>query len=134
MLLHHFAHVLVVTQLVDFYLGDESPLAAGDGPYHRPKRTRMGDKFALPNLEHMLALISLLARSADRPVGLEPERTPFSLEGLVALRVWVRVLSEGKEVLALDLIAHREERAAQRLGGDHTLGQRRRGAARGSMD
>ena len=70
----------VITQLVDFYLGDESPLAAGDGPYHRPKRTRMGDKFALPNLEHMLALISLLARSATRSI--EPlERTPFSLEG-----------------------------------------------------
>jgi hypothetical protein len=73
-------HQRVITQLVDFYLGDESPLAAGDAPYHQPKRTRMGDKFSLPNLEHMLALISLLARSAKRSLA-QLERTPFSLEG-----------------------------------------------------
>ena len=71
---------LTLTQLIDFYLGDESPLAAGDAPYHAPKRTRMGDKFSLPNLEHMLALISLLARSAKRALE-KHERTPFSLEG-----------------------------------------------------
>ena len=78
-------HQRVITQLVDFYLGDESPLAAGDAPYHQPKRTRMGDKFSLPNLEHMLALISLLARSAKRSLPqlerAQPERTPFSLKG-----------------------------------------------------
>ena len=109
----------VVSKLINFYLGDESPLATDDVPHHQPKRTRMGDKFAQPNLEHMLALISLLARSAVRPVGLEPERTPFSLEGpllkmarreheLAVCEPFLRrVLREGLNVQALsELVRH----------------------------
>ena len=72
----------VVTLLVDFYLGDESPLAAGDGPHHRPKRTRMGDKYTLPNLEHMVELIATLR--ARRPLGRRQRRRAARRRGRAA--------------------------------------------------
>ena len=76
----------VVTLLVDFYLGDESPLAGDDGPHHRPKRTRMGDKFTLPNLDHMVELIATLVRSSHRPAnGDSPTKTPWSITPLLSM-------------------------------------------------
>ena len=54
-----------VMRYIDFYLGDESPIAA-DAPAHRPKRPRMGDKFAAPQLDEFAKLLSLLARSCER--------------------------------------------------------------------
>jgi len=71
------------SHLVDFYLADESPCvglpAHLDEGRAAPRRARMGDKCTLPQLEHMVALLSLLARAAHRhePVA----RTPLSLEG-----------------------------------------------------
>ena len=52
-----------VMRYIDFYLGDESPIAA-DAPAHRPKRPRMGDKFAAPQLDEHADVIDELARSA----------------------------------------------------------------------
>ena len=37
----------------------------------------MGDKFSLPNLDHMVSLVSLLARSSARIEA--PEASPWSL-------------------------------------------------------
>ena len=49
------------------------PIAA-DAPAHRPKRPRMGDKFAAPQLDEFAKLLSLLARSCERaePLLAEP--------------------------------------------------------------
>jgi hypothetical protein len=76
-------HRRVCTSLIDFYLGEESPLAAEGGAHHRAKRQRMGDKFAVPALEHMVELIVLLVRCTHRPDAdaarskpIGPERPP----------------------------------------------------------
>merc|ERR1719160_545782 len=74
----------VVTLMIDFYLGDESPLASNDdGPHHRPKRTRMGDKFTLPNLEHMVELIATLVLSSSRDES--PKVTPYAVHPLMEM-------------------------------------------------
>ena len=103
----------VVSLLVDFYLGDESPLAVGDGPHHRPKRTRMGDKYTLPNLEHMLDLITTLVLSSARRE--PPAATPYSLEPLLRMHAdehaiatcepfLAKLLKEGLNVRALEVL------------------------------
>mmetsp|Transcript_12467 Transcript_12467/g.20271 ORF Transcript_12467/g.20271 Transcript_12467/m.20271 type:complete len:3278 (-) Transcript_12467:248-10081(-) len=51
-----------VARLVDFCLGDESPLAKTNLS-NRQKKIKMGDKFSSPNLSHVIATVSLLVRS-----------------------------------------------------------------------
>ena len=121
----------VVTLLIDFYLGDESPLAADDGPHHRPKRTRMGDKYTLPNLEHMVDLIANLVLSSAR-VDSRPEAptlsesTPYSIEPLLTMAPTEqqlatcapfvsKLLKEGLNVRALEaLLLHASYDAQER--------------------
>lgn len=77
----------IVAHIADAYLGDDSPYAPlddeplpddGSSPA-RPRRVRMGDKFAPPPLEHMVSLLCLLARASIRH---EPQpRSPLSLDG-----------------------------------------------------
>ena len=69
----------MLAKLFDFYLGDESPfvITPAAEPHHRPKRVRMGDKFTLPNLDNMVALVALLAQSCSLPD--DPETSPWSL-------------------------------------------------------
>jgi ubiquitin C-terminal hydrolase len=76
----------VVSHMADAYMGDESPYAVFDaeplpdeGSPGRPRRPRMGDKFAPPPVEHMVGLMDLLARASVRH---EPQpRSPLSLPG-----------------------------------------------------
>ena len=112
----------VVTLLIDFYLGEESPLAADDGPNHRSKRTRMGDKFTLPNLEHMVELIATLVLSSTRTFTFAendsrppPETTPYSIAPLLTMHAddlnmatcapfIAKMLKEGLNVRALEAL------------------------------
>ncbi len=57
----------LVYQLVDFYLGDESPNARGHGQQPRKK---MGDKFNSPMLTHMAETLSLLVRGCHTRASL----------------------------------------------------------------
>ena len=125
----------VVTLMIDFYLGDESPLASNDdGPHHRPKRTRMGDKYTLPNLEHMVDLIATLVLSSSRTHGTGgngthtnvPESTPFSQSPLLLMNPEEqqlatcgpfinKLLKEGLNVPALEaLLLHTSYDSEQR--------------------
>jgi hypothetical protein len=48
-----------IARLVDFYLGEDSPINHTRLPSHKQKKTKMGDKFQNPNLTHMVSLISV---------------------------------------------------------------------------
>jgi len=51
-----------VELLVDFYTSDDTSTNGGD-QQHRQKKSKMGDKFALPNLSPMVEVVSKLVRS-----------------------------------------------------------------------
>lgn len=114
-----------VSHIVDAYLGDDSPFAPlddeappedGSSPA-RPRRGRMGDKFAPPPLEHMVTLLSLLARASLRhephatsPLSLEGTLLPMQLEEYELLShpaLLARLLKNGLNVLRLrELLEH----------------------------
>jgi len=95
----------LVSHVADVYMGDESPYAGPQqdvegGSPARPRRVRMGDKFAPAPLEHMVSLLSLLARASLRH---EPTaRSPFSLEGPL-----VEMAAEEYELLSNPLLVTR---------------------------
>lgn len=62
---------------MDFYLGDESPCAKA---HHMTKKTKMGDKFNLPHLSHMVEVIAILARGCVTRVSLAPPATSLQSE------------------------------------------------------
>lgn len=64
----------LVYQLVDFYLGDDSPQARA----HGQQRKKMGDKFSSPNLVFMADTLSLLVRGCYTRVSLLAPATPGS--------------------------------------------------------
>eukprot|EP01132_Coremiostelium_polycephalum_P001351 gene1351-1706_t len=50
----------VIGRLIDFFLGDESPVSKLHPPQ---KKTKMGDKYNSPQLSHMMEALSILIRS-----------------------------------------------------------------------
>lgn len=57
----------VVYQLIEFYLGDDSPHGRAHG---QPPRKKMGDKFSSPNFTHMAETLSALVRGCHTRASL----------------------------------------------------------------
>eukprot|EP00298_Acanthocystis_sp_HF-20_P025811 c38149_g1_i1.p1 GENE.c38149_g1_i1~~c38149_g1_i1.p1 ORF type:complete len:282 (-),score=80.63 c38149_g1_i1:156-1001(-) len=68
-----------IARLVDFYLGDESPLRRSRSTTHKSKKMRMGDKFQPCILGYMFKLLSHLIRGSIVPES--KKQSPLALKG-----------------------------------------------------
>lgn len=74
----YFVQRQAITQMVDFFLGDDSPYK----PPQRRKRGKMGEKGVQPKLEYMVEFLSIIARSCRTQAGIPPScitTIPFTL-------------------------------------------------------
>lgn len=94
--------------LIDFYLGEESPLRYLHGKPSKKKRAKMGEKKNPPRLDYMVGMLSALVRSCSTDAQADLGRPPTHLPNSTLLHMpeqdkeliysnifWKKILSDG---------------------------------------